>query len=65
LDTATAGASRAHAPADAVFHRGDQTGFSSLLLWAPEPDVVIVVLAADELALAPVVHPLVGALLAG
>jgi CubicO group peptidase (beta-lactamase class C family) len=52
-----------HADRDVVFHRGDQTGFSSLLLWAPEPDTAIVVLAADELALAPIVHPLLGHLL--
>jgi len=40
-----------------VFHGGDQPGFTSLLVWAPEPDVTLAVLSADEIKLAPAVLP--------
>jgi hypothetical protein len=32
-----------------VFHPGDQPGFTSMLVWAPEPDLVMALLAADEI----------------
>ncbi len=40
-----------------VFHTGDQPGFTALLAWAPEPNLVIAVLAADEIELGPLVLP--------
>ena len=40
-----------------LFHPGDQAGFSSLLLWAPEPDLSIALLCADELQLGPIALP--------
>ena len=45
-----------------IFHHGDQPGFTSFLTWIRELDVVIVVLAADELKLDPIVLPAVAGL---
>lgn len=47
-----------------VFHPGDQSGFTSLLSWAPEPDLVLAVLVADEIKLQTLVLPALTALLA-
>lgn len=47
-----------------VFHPGDQPGFTSLLVWAPEPDLLIALLAADEIDLRPLVLPALTDLLA-
>lgn len=46
-----------------VFHPGDNAGFVSLLVWAPEQDLVLVVLAADEIDLQPIAAPALAALL--
>jgi CubicO group peptidase (beta-lactamase class C family) len=46
-----------------VFHPGDQSGFTSLLVWAPEADLVLVVLAADEVKLQTLALPALTALL--
>ncbi|HZT83897.1 MAG TPA: serine hydrolase domain-containing protein [Gaiellaceae bacterium] len=46
-----------------VFHPGDNAGFVSLLVWAPERDLVVVVLAADEIDLQPIAAPALAALL--
>ncbi len=40
-----------------ILHPGDQSGFTSLVAWAPAPDVVVAALAADEIELAPLVLP--------
>jgi CubicO group peptidase (beta-lactamase class C family) len=45
-----------------IFHHGDQPGFTSFLTWIRELDVVIVVLAADELKLDAIVLPAVAGL---
>ena len=47
-----------------VFHPGDQPGFSSMLVWAPEPDLVIALLVADEIDVGPLVLPALRDLLA-
>ena len=47
-----------------VFHPGDQPGFTSMLVWAPEPDLVIALLAADEIDIGPLVLPALPDLLA-
>jgi CubicO group peptidase (beta-lactamase class C family) len=46
-----------------VFHSGDQPGFTALLVWAPEPDLVAAVLASDEIGLGPLVLPALEGLL--
>lgn len=37
------------------FHTGDQPGFTSLLAWIRDVDIVVAVLAADEVNLSPAV----------
>lgn len=46
-----------HRDARLLFHAGDQSGFTSLLLWAPQAGLTMVVLSADELDLGPHVLP--------
>ena len=45
-----------------IFHNGDQPGFTSFLAWIPNPDAVVVVLAADELELHSIVLPAIARL---
>jgi CubicO group peptidase (beta-lactamase class C family) len=40
-----------------VLHPGDQPGFTSLLAWAPDDDLVLAALAADELELGALLLP--------
>ena len=47
-----------------VFHPGDQSGFTSLLVWAPELELLIALLAADEIDVWPLVLPALTDLLA-
>jgi CubicO group peptidase (beta-lactamase class C family) len=46
-----------------VFHSGDNAGFVSLVVWVPEQDLVAVLLAADEIDLAPLALPALDGLL--
>lgn len=46
-----------------VFHSGDNVGFVSLLVWAPEQDLRLALLAPDEIALQPLAVPALAALL--
>jgi CubicO group peptidase (beta-lactamase class C family) len=46
-----------------VFHSGDNAGFVSLLVWVPERDVRLVMLAADEIKLTGLALPALAALL--
>ena len=40
-----------------IFHPGDQAGFTSFLLWAPEAELTVAVLSADELELGSLLLP--------
>jgi CubicO group peptidase (beta-lactamase class C family) len=40
-----------------IFHPGDNAGFVSLLVWAPDRGLVLAMLAADEIDLAPLALP--------
>jgi CubicO group peptidase (beta-lactamase class C family) len=46
-----------------VFHSGDNAGFVSLLVWAPEQDLRLALLAADEVDLQPLALPALAGLL--
>jgi CubicO group peptidase (beta-lactamase class C family) len=46
-----------------VFHSGDNAGFVSLLVWAPEQDLRLALLAPDEIDLQPVALPALAGLL--
>lgn len=46
-----------HRGARLLLHGGDQSGFTSLLMWAPEAELTMVVLSADELDLTPIAVP--------
>jgi CubicO group peptidase (beta-lactamase class C family) len=46
-----------------IFHSGDNAGFVSLLVWAPEQDLRIALLAPDEIDLQPVALPALAGLL--
>jgi len=40
-----------------IFHPGDNAGFVSLLVWAPDRGLVLAMLAADQIDLAPLALP--------
>jgi CubicO group peptidase (beta-lactamase class C family) len=46
-----------------IFHSGDNAGFVSLLIWAPERDLQLAMLAADEIRLADFALPALAKLL--
>jgi CubicO group peptidase (beta-lactamase class C family) len=48
-----------------VFHPGDNAGFVSLLVWAPDHDLVLAMLAADQIDLAPLGLPVLRGLIRG
>jgi CubicO group peptidase (beta-lactamase class C family) len=48
-----------------IFHPGDNAGFVSLLVWAPDRGLVLSMLAADEIDLAPLALPAFRSLIRG
>jgi CubicO group peptidase (beta-lactamase class C family) len=48
-----------------IFHPGDNAGFVSLLVWAPERDLVLAMLAADQIDLPPLALPAFRGLIRG
>jgi hypothetical protein len=48
-----------------VFHPGDNAGFVSLLVWIPDRDLVLAMLAADQIDLAQLALPALRGLIRG
>jgi CubicO group peptidase (beta-lactamase class C family) len=46
-----------------IFHPGDNAGFVSLLVWAPDSDLVLAMLGADQIDLAPLSLPALSGLI--